>query len=277
MVRTVRKKPSIRCTPNGNQARASSPSALAGTRSMTPELAPRAVARYPAWSDHARKPPAQTPGRSITPATVSSHLVRRSNSTRPASNTHQKSAASPSRNSTSPLPKRTSSPAATRSPSCSSLSPSNKKTPRRSSMSISPPRLSLAPLSVEATKSPQVSAAVNEPLVTAAWCVASRFRRSPPVADGRQRQQDSPHQEPHVPDAGVPAQRRPVHPARGVNDTGQDEGAGQHVEAAVDDKQPAGYGRCGQQPCARDHPSPGPDQRQREQASGHLRQRRDQG
>jgi hypothetical protein len=33
------KKPSIRCTPNGNQARARSPSASAGTRSMTPELA----------------------------------------------------------------------------------------------------------------------------------------------------------------------------------------------------------------------------------------------
>src|SRR5215475_7464444 len=104
---------------------------------MTPELAPRPVARYPAWSDHARKPPAQTPGRSITPATDSSHLVRRSSSTRPATSTHQKSAASPSRNSTSPLSKRTSSPAAIRSPSCSSLSPSNKKTPRRSSMSIS--------------------------------------------------------------------------------------------------------------------------------------------
>jgi hypothetical protein len=137
MFRTVWKKPLIRCTPNGNQERARSPSASAGTRRMTPGLAPRAVARYPAWSDHARKPPAQTPGRSITPATDSSHLLRRSSSTRPATSTHQKSAASPSRKSTSPLSKRTSSPAAIRSPSCSSLSPSNKNTPRRSSMSIS--------------------------------------------------------------------------------------------------------------------------------------------
>ena len=137
MLRTVWKKPSIRCTPNGNQASTRSPSASEGTRSMTPELAPRPVARYPAWSDHARKPPAQTPGRSITPATDSSHRERRSSSTRPSSNTHQKSAASPSRNSTSPLSKRTSSPAATSSWSCSSLSPSNRKMSRRPSMSIS--------------------------------------------------------------------------------------------------------------------------------------------
>ena len=123
MLRTVWKKPSIRCTPNGNQARARSPSAAAGTRSMTPGLAPRPVARYPAWSDQARNPPAQTPGRSITPATDSSHLVRRSSSTRPSTRTHQKSAASPSWKSTSPLSKWTSSPAAIRSWSCSSLSP----------------------------------------------------------------------------------------------------------------------------------------------------------
>ncbi len=89
MLRTVWKKPSIRCTPNGNQACARSPSALAGTRSMTPGLAARPVAMYPAWSAHARKPPAQTPGRSITPATDSSHLVRRSNNTRPLTSTHQ--------------------------------------------------------------------------------------------------------------------------------------------------------------------------------------------
>ena len=43
--RTVWKKPSIRWTPNGNHARASSPSAVEGTRSMRPEPAPRAVAR----------------------------------------------------------------------------------------------------------------------------------------------------------------------------------------------------------------------------------------
>ncbi len=44
-MRTVWKKPSIRCTPNGNQARVSSPSASEGTRNIRPSLAPRPVAR----------------------------------------------------------------------------------------------------------------------------------------------------------------------------------------------------------------------------------------
>ena len=45
IIRTVWKKPSIRCTPNGNQARVSSPSTVEGTRNIRPSLAPRPVAR----------------------------------------------------------------------------------------------------------------------------------------------------------------------------------------------------------------------------------------
>ena len=45
MLRTVWKKPSIRWTPKGNQARARSPSAAEGTLSIRPGPAPRPLLR----------------------------------------------------------------------------------------------------------------------------------------------------------------------------------------------------------------------------------------
>src|SRR5215471_17229360 len=53
----------------------------------------------------------------------------------------------------------------------------------------------------------------------------SRPPRPAPVADGRQRQQDPPDQKPQVPYPHVPAQRRPVHLAGGMDDIEQDKGA----------------------------------------------------
>jgi len=63
-----------------------------------------------------------------------------------------------------------------------------------------------------------------------------------PMADGSQRQQDPPHQEPQVPDADVPAQRRPVHASRRVDDAREDERTKQHGQAAVRHEQRAGPG-----------------------------------
>ena len=66
--------------------------------------------------------------------------------------------------------------------------------------------------------------------------------RPAPVADGSQRQQDSPHQEPQVPDPDVPAQRRPVYASRRVDDTRENEGTKQHVQAAVHHQHRTGHG-----------------------------------
>ena len=63
-----------------------------------------------------------------------------------------------------------------------------------------------------------------------------------PVADGGQRQQDSPHQEPQVPDPDVPAQRRPVHACRRVDRTGENERTQQHAQTAVYHQQRTGPG-----------------------------------
>ena len=69
----------------------------AGTRSIRPSSAARPVVRYPPSSSQARKPPAHTPGRSITFTTVSSCPVRRTSSTRPVEQHPPESAGSPSR------------------------------------------------------------------------------------------------------------------------------------------------------------------------------------
>src|SRR5258707_14091784 len=65
--------------------------------------------------------------------------------------------------------------------------------------------------------------------------------RPPPIADGSQRQEDPPHQEPQVPDHDVPAQRRPVHASRRMDDTRENEGTKQHVQTAVRHQQHAGH------------------------------------
>src|SRR5258708_7006460 len=67
-------------------------------------------------------------------------------------------------------------------------------------------------------------------------------RHPPPIADGSQRQQDPPHQEPQVPDPDVPAQCRPVYATRRMNDTRENEGTKQHVQTAVHHQQHAGPG-----------------------------------
>ena len=99
--------------------------------------------------------------------------------------------------------------------------------------------------------------------------------RPAPIADGSQRQQDPPHQEPQLPDPDVPAQRRPVHASRRVDDAQEDERAKQHGQAAVHHEQGAGPGCTGQQPHARNHPSPRAYQRQ--QTTSQFRQRRHEG
>ena len=59
------------------------------------------------------------------------------------------------------------------------------------------------------------------------------------VTGGSQRQQDPRRQEPQVPDPAVPAQRGSVDGSRRVDDAREDEGAQQHAQTAVSDKQRA--------------------------------------
>lgn len=84
------------------------------------------------------------------------------------------------------------------------------------------------------------------PSLSADWvsCPATRRSRYRPasIAGGSQRQQDPPHQEPQVPDPDVPAQRRPVRASRRVDDTREDEGAREHVQAAVHHEERTGRG-----------------------------------
>ena len=103
MVRAVRYRPSMRCPPNGNHASGQ----LAQHLGRHPEHPARGRRRGRSRGRRRARPRPGSrrpsgPGTSIRPTTVSSRPMCRTSSIAPSTSTHQKSACSPSRNSSTP-------------------------------------------------------------------------------------------------------------------------------------------------------------------------------